>query len=409
MVGPMIGAGWGPSGNQHRIEIAVAIACVSFAIGVLFRSTIIHPQAALGTDPMKGWLLLGLGSLAISLVIYWCIYWNSRVLLRRLNIRDLISDLISHVPKDDSPAWPHILAGVFACLGTCLLAGFFVASLLSKSQNVNSHGIALTSGELVFAVLISGISFWTLCQTKRIELIQGSNIDGFRGLIQALTEEIEFVNNDFSRYKRARIHHRIYLVTTNPYFGLLSFGRDDTDTARFENALRQAARHVESTKALCEEERFKIEILCGAEETIRRFHETFYRSREHRAFSPNGDPSEQATDQQNGITSVPQSEQLPQEDERSTNHDREIADATTRTTKFITDLDTEAEKQICFLAKHVPKTQFAIIGNVVFEFILETPGLQTEIHKARLIREKIVCDRFVETFAMLRRLGELDV
>jgi hypothetical protein len=322
------------------------------------------------------WFTLGLSCFALSVVIYVCLYLGFRTSFLGLSFSDKIAHLISHVPDDDSPAWPHILAGVLFCMGLCLSVGVSVSSLQFVTSNPNAHSMALTASGLVFGVLISSISFWTLWQTKRIEQAQGSNINGFRELITAIAKEIEFINKDFRENNKriGREHHRVFLVTTNPYFGHLSFTGDVESTDRFADAMRHAAENVHFSGDNADDERFKMEILCGDRQAIQGFHQTFY-----------GKAGAQA-DQ----------------------NDSKVVKASHETEHFLSELQAKADPMatgtpnLISRAEKIPKTQFAIVGNCVFEFILETPGYQSEIRRARRIREKVVCDRFRETFELLK-------
>jgi len=148
--------------RHHQNEnIALGIVFIMAAAAIHWRSLI---GSSAESHPLKAWIILGCVSSGIAMLSYFLIYRSSRTFFIGRHWRDIISDLISHVPNEKDPALPHILAGVFACLGICLLLGVLVASLLSGNQNVNSHNIALTTGALVFAVLISTVSFWTLYQ-----------------------------------------------------------------------------------------------------------------------------------------------------------------------------------------------------------------------------------------------------
>ncbi|PYS25140.1 MAG: hypothetical protein DMF72_02575, partial [Acidobacteria bacterium] len=195
----------------------------------------------------------------------------------------------------------------------------------------------------------------------------------FQALIIGITEQIKLVNADFQSHNfNAREYHRVLIVTTNPRFGLLSFP-DKEFTRDFAHAMQDAADNVKISRRGNADNKFMLEILCGDEETLNQFHQTFYK----------------ATDV----------------------GDNRVKDATDATKDFIDDLGHRAlgkpgHDGIVFEVNEILKTQFAVVGNVVFEFMMETPGLQTEIHQTRRIREKVVCDRFRDLFDLLKQLSE---
>ncbi len=349
------------NGRYASREVLVGLFLLLVAAATYWRTNLVN---GLSNHPLRGWIILGILSLLGAVVLYVRMYRKARTSFMGLKMRVLLSDLISHVDNEDDTALPHIFAGVLGSLGVCLLTGAVIGSALNGAQELNTHSIALTSGGLMFAVLISGISFWTLYQTKRIEEIQGSVISSFRGLIEAMTDQLRRVNDDFRLNRfNAHEHHRVLIVTTNPCFGLLSFP-DEKFTEDFADEMRHAASNV-NRGAEKDGEKYKMEILCGSPEIIMQFHRNFYK----------------------------------------TPGDLRIEQKSQKTETFIKVLETEAGTNIVSRANEILNTQFAIIGNVVFEFVLETPGHETEIHQARRIREKVVCDRFRELFDLLKRLS----
>jgi hypothetical protein len=321
---------------------------------------------------MRIWVNAGLLLVLAALMTYVLIYFFYRNSLLGVPLRGKLSYLISRVPDEDSPAWPHVLGGVLMCLGFCLLVGSYVALMPFVSADFNRHSTALTAGGLMFAVLISAVSFWTLWQTKKIEQIQGSNVGSFRELIEMMVRDMESLSDDFrANNNRVREHHRVFLVTTNPYFGKLSFPFDKV-TQKFEDAMSHNAKHVKSSSSPDRTEGFQMEVLCGDLSAIVKFHQIFYRGKGEVVA---------ATD------------------------DNQVVKASQDTEAFIRRLNEDAGCEIVHRAQRVPKTQFAIIGNVVYEFILEAPGFQSEIHRARRIGDKVACDRFLETFRLLKDLS----
>jgi hypothetical protein len=119
--------------------------------------------------------------------------------------------------------------------------------------------------------------------------------------------------------------------------------------------------------------KFQFEIICGSEKTIDLFHRTYYR-RGAGGLAPSRDP--------------------------------DVLEADRTAERFIRELSGAARTGIATRVRAIPKTQFAVVGNVVFEFILDAPGRRapTEINRARRIEEAVTCNRFAETFKILKQL-----
>ena len=322
---------------------------------------------------MQQWLISGTIATCISLVVYTSIYIYYRQSFFGMSVWDKLTYLISHVPDDRSAAWPHICAGVLFCAGVCLIGGTMIAGLPFVVKKFDQHATALTAGSLIFGVLISVISFWTLWQTKRIEQLQGANITGFKNLVAAITHEIERVNRDFLDHgNRASVGHRVLLATTNPYFGLLSFP-DTIEERRFANAMCDAAKNVRSSAN--GNRKFQMRILCANADHVHSFNDDFFKK----------------------------AEPAQSEDERK----QATKTADERTEKFVSDLETYAADQVVKRQSAIPMLQFAVVGNVVFEFILLEPrtGASTGIAGARKIEDRLVCDRFCKHLDLLERLS----
>jgi len=227
------------------------------------------------------------------------------------------------------------------------------------ANRYDAHGTTLTAAGLIFGILIAVISFWTLWQTKRIEHLQGANIDGFRMLTVSITESIEKLTDNFEKHgKKASSHHRIFFLTTNPHFGGLSFPLT-SEQEDFERAFLKAADFASA------DPKFDVSVLCGSPTTIKTFNENWLTK--------------------NGM------------------QDR-LEDTTAIVERFIRELNEHAKREVVIRKNDISDMQFAIVGNTVFEFILYIPehGGPTGIAGARKIEDGLVCRRFSHHFKVLR-------
>ncbi|MBS1983442.1 MAG: hypothetical protein JST16_04650 [Bdellovibrionales bacterium] len=226
---------------------------------------------------------------------------------------------------------------------------------------------------MIFGVLISTISFWTLWQTRRIEQNQGAEVSGFAQLIDRMAAEIEVLVKDLRDHGyRPRAHHRFLLVTTNPFFGRVSFKSAEC-TTRYTDALRHlatAASEVLQKSGGNAGHRLDVRILCGTRKALEDFHSIYFPPQTGQAIST------------------------------------EAANASDDAESLLAQLLHESGAAGLLIERRdtIPRTQFAIVGNAVFEFVLTSPGSQTEVHTTRLLREAVVCQRFIETFEILLKL-----
>jgi len=321
---------------------------------------------------MTMWMNIGIIFLVIAAATFGVVFLINRDALIGYRWSQKLSLLLTHIPDADAAAWPHVFGGVSLFLGICLLVGAAVANMSFVVADFNRHSAALTAGGFAFAVMVSVVSFLTLGQTKKIEQAQGANIDGFRDLIRKIHRDLKAVNDDFlTNNFRAREHHRVFLITSNPFLGRLSYPTDPI-AGEFSDALRHSAECVGHAPAALGRDTFTFEVICGNPDVIRQFHREFYRG-------PGGT--------------------LAPED------DPQVKTASEMAERLIAELNTAAGKTIVHRVPRVPKTQFSVVGNVVYEFILETPGFHSEVHRARRIGDKVVCDRFLETFHLLKELA----
>src|ERR1051325_649691 len=134
------------------------------------------------------WIFLGIGVLSTVLGLYLC-YRMYRRLAEKIGFFKDLPRLISHVPHSTITAKNHIWAGVFLFSGVSMIAGMICAMIFSSDMNLQSY--MATSAGLGLGMLTLTLSFWTLYQTKKLERLQGENINRFDELIASITNRIE--------------------------------------------------------------------------------------------------------------------------------------------------------------------------------------------------------------------------
>ena len=242
--------------------------------------------------------------------------------------------LLAHVPHGSITAADHILAGVPLFVGLSLTA----ASLLPAS--IWGADPAASVAGLSLGVLTLCLVFWTLHQTSRLTRLQGDRIDRFDVLIRLMTDEVNklVVKWDDNRDKSSSLF-RIYMVTNNPYFGVNSYPGKAV-TLNFSNAMngvieRGSALGAPSTKggvAPDDGHGFRVVVMCASKKGIAEFNGYY------------GD---------------------------TTGWDLRIRNNLSE--KFIAGLQGIKGANVIRLDVRVAEMQFVVIGDVVFEFILEDP------------------------------------
>jgi hypothetical protein len=353
-------------------------AASSGAVSTGFAGWLSNSISSWLADPTKIWIIIGLIFFACGVYVYRKIAGENKDRLALLSRREKLAALFSYVPTDPSirpTPVKHIVAGVLAFIGLSLFVGGLLSHLVVH-PNYNEHSAALSLAGMIFALLLSGLSFWTLWQTKKIESLQGAHISGFKKLTSDLADAIKDVHDDFVRHGcSASSHHRVIFVTNNPYFGVLSFFNDPVEI-KFREALTNVAHDVSRSMGST---KFTLMVLCGNEPTIEKFNKEFFENKS------------------------------PQENQQD--REAEIRKANQSTEEFLSKLTGEAEGNatVVFRGADIPDIQFAIIGNTVFEFILlePRPGSITGIAGARKIDDALVCNRFLEHFKIFKKLNGL--
>ena len=317
------------------------------------------------------WIAMWSGAfcILIGLVGYNWLYWQARADLSGLTFRETLGQLFSHLPDDSSAAWPHILSGVSLAVGVSLVGGFALEGFAAQFDSRVPTGIGATLAGSIFGAEIGAVAFWTLWQTKRIERGQGVMVLGFSALITAMSREMNSLWNEIEQSQWIpQSHHRFLLVTTNPWFGMLSHP-SATATIEFKEKLARLALATQNCRAT-NGPPFRFGILMGNPERVRAFHENYFTH---------------LTDE------AARSDAVDTADKKLDGFVRELVQAGA----YDSDIMRKAS---------VPAFQFAVIGGVVFEFILDTVDGATEVRRARILRERLLCERFVQTYGVLREL-----
>jgi len=317
------------------------------------------------------WIAMWVGAFCvlIGVIGYNWLYWRARADFAGLTFRETLGQLFSHLPDDSSAAWPHILSGVALALGVSLVGGFALEGSAAQFDGRVPTGIGATLAGVIFGAEIGAVSFWTLWQTKRIERGQGVMLHGFPALTAAMSREMKALWDELERSNWApQAHHRFLLVTTNPWFGMLS-SPSAPSTQEYREGLERLAHAVKSCQDAKSTRKFKFGILMGNDERLSDFHGLYF-----------SDLAESAKAEA-------------------------VTGATNKLQEFLNILRTYGVPAEDIQPKaSVPAFQFAVIGGVVFEFILDTVGGATEVHRARVLRERVLCERFVQTYGVLESL-----
>lgn len=317
------------------------------------------------------WIAMCIGVLCIFIGTagYNWLYVRARNDLEGFSFRETVSQLVSHLPDDGSAAWPHILSGVAFTVGVSLVGGFAIEGFVVQFDGRVPRGIGASLASVIFASEIGAISFWTLWQTKRIERGQGVMLHGFSALTTSMSREMKSLWEELERANwMPQAHHRFLLVTTNPWFGMLSHPYA-ASTQEFREGLERLAHAVKSCHDSNSPRPFIFGILMGDDTRLREFHSLYF-------------------------SDLPDDEKVAA-----------VEEATDKLKGFVDILHSFGVDRARIQHKaSVPAFQFAIIGSVVFEFILDTVGGATEVHRARIVRERLLCERFVQTYRVLESL-----
>lgn len=297
--------------------------------------------------------------LVLVVVGVFCYTWAARDGWDDLRSRPWlgkIADIVSHLPRDVTPAWPHVLGGVTFFSGASLALAGSVAHAFALGRHY-----AMEFAGFLFAAAIAVISFYTLWQTRRIDLRIGTEIETFRALVEKLTRDArKLYDASFDgngTFTNAQL--RFLLVTKNPLFGQLTFPGEKI-TEDFKNALVELATRVPQGVSLG--------IVCADEPTLTAFHEQYFKDK--------------------GASAATKTE-----------------NANSETTAFLDEITRKAGRCVIRRVTDVPPIQFAVIGNRTYEFFLETTDGSTDIQRSQQIDEGRTARRFAEFFEQLSKQG----
>jgi hypothetical protein len=313
------------------------------------------------------------GLLVLALGIYAYLSWKNSAVLESQRTPRTFIDLFSHLPVSESGPAPHVIAGASLLSGLSLLVGIFLADRLGEEGRF--FEITIASAGLLIAVAFSFVTIWTLWQTRRIDFRAGYKIFDFLDLIRKLNLELDALNKSYVDVykKRAQPFHRVYLVTTEPFLGSLSY-RDSPESDAFRGHLDRLSRHrADSLRNGNGGQKFEFHVVCGDSETICNFHRNFY-------------------------AGTDQSETEIELAATAANHDID------RFNKMVQETGHEGP---FYRTDKIPPVQFMVIGNKLFEFTLESQGSMTEIFNTQVVFDTRFCKNYIETFGIFKQVANM--
>ena len=309
----------------------------------------------------SGFLWIGVVFLVAAIFLG---HFISRQVPKPLHVR--IAWVVSHIPN--VPPYMNILVVLLGFSGISLIGGFVWTRLFDVNLDVSSY--AMTCAGMTLGVVTLILTTWTLHQTRRLEILKGDTIQHFGILVKRLTEDISLLEETYkASVDKDLDRFRLIIVTNNPYFGVLSFARSERDkeiAKDFKNAIGSYAEHLEKDDN-------KVKVICTTDEEMKKFEKPYFSDSE--------------------------------EDERET--------ARIETTRFLTTLkESLGDNAIVRCPLRISDAQYAVIGDVVYEFLLKPAGNKsriTDIDKVVRIEDRDVADRFQRFSEFLVELIELHV
>ena len=297
--------------------------------------------------------------MTVGVAVYWLIFARYNEVFEFLSFRNAAVDLVSHLPEAKAGPTMHVAGTVLLLSGLCIAIALVLADLLFPGGELTTGVLGVAS--ILLSISFSIISMWTLWQTRRIDFTAGYKIADFGDLIAAANDEIEKVLASYRLYDfQAQPFHRFYLVTTQPFFGMLSYPTS-AQTAQFKSHLIQLADYSKKASP------FDMHLLCGDKEAVKQFHAQM----------------------------VDRLKLLDDEKKRKREaYDLEVENA-------ISDLVARSGAGVVVRRPKVPPVQFMIVGNKLFEFTLETGNVQSEIFNTQVITDSRYSAAYIEVFKML--------
>gem|GEM_PF-3858085 len=320
------------------------------------------------------WSFFWIGVLATLFgVIVWIVICAK--VWRREKFWKLLPSIIAHVHHRNIRTAHHIIAVLFAFSGASLIAGFVWAKLFNADPN--AAGYMMTNAGMALGVLTLVLTIWTLNQTMKLERLHGEGIDRFDELIKDITEQItDLVKRyDENRDKSSGLY-RVILVTNNPYFGVISY-KGRPVTRNFETAFHSLAASVEAEREANDgsaHSGFRVKVICADKQQLKEFIASYFAGDSDKA---------------------------------------RIEEATEKSEEFIEHLIKKAGMEsVVRMPIRVSEAQFAVVGDVVFEFFLDPPDAKNALWKTRgsniratnKIHDRGAADRFERFSQFLEEL-----
>lgn len=321
-------------------------------------------RVSISVDIYNLLVLLSTALMALGIIIYWLIWYGHRDSFERSSYLQALVDLISHIPTAASKPGLHIAAGMSFASGLSLLISTAIADILiSHSSRTPDQlgGMVATIGGVLISIGFSGISLWTLWQTRRIEFQAGYKVHDFHDLISILDDELEKIITSYEGVygRKAQPFHRVYLVTTHPFLGALTYPNSNK-TTMFKNHL--------STLTSClnddTDSKLIFRVLCGNHNAIQKFYSNYYASA--------GKENEKIIQKAKSVSS-------------------DIDEMNARVLR-------SGGQQPFILCEQIPPVQFMIVGNTLFEFTLESGHSQSEVFNTQVVHDSRYCGAYIKNF-----------
>jgi len=307
----------------------------------------------------------------IGSIIYWVLFLRNQPVFTNQSWKKTLVDLISHLPDSTSGPGAHIFAGVFFASGVSGIISIIIADAISSPDQL--HGMIISTNSLLIAALFSSVTLWTLWQARRISYQSGYQIHDFHDLISHVNNDLEDLCDSISNVynMKPQPFHRVYLVTKQPFLGMLTYPVSP-ETRKFKQHLITLSSYAANSIAAKEGGKainpLVFEIICGTENVISQFHKEYY---------------------QGGSKSKQEIKQLGEDVELEIRQMDEKLQAVGAHGPF-------------YRTVKVPKVQFMIIGNKLYEFTLHPGNSVTEIFNTQVVTDSRYCNAYIETFSILR-------
>ena len=319
-------------------------------------------------------LILSLMLLIVGGATYTFLHRKYRVVREDKTTSEAVVDIISHVPETGAGPGPHILAGISFVCGFSLLMATIISDIVAPKGEFIAYLVSFSS--LAIAALFSTISMWTLWQARRLEFQAGYKIHDFYHLITSLNKDLEVLLFSLRESYQLKVQpfHRVYLITTQPFLGMLSYPNSEASN-KFKGLLKQCVDvcydtvldyNLGNAKSV-----FEFHIICGDQDLFEKFHTSFY---DHSGVD------------EKKIKSII----LEVENEIEALNDK----VNRGNSKNLIKSNLGPFHRV----KAVPSVQFMIIGNKLYEFTLEAGNSHSEIFNTQVVHDSRYCEAYIKNF-----------